>query len=186
VRLFVAVLPPPQVVEDLAAFLEPRQEAGRELRWTDEQQWHVTVAFMASVPERVLDGLVDDVAASVASRRPLSLRCKGAGAFPHPGAARVLWAGLEGDTDALAAVARGVRRACSHAGGSPEGGPFHPHVTLARARRPLEATRWLRVLDGYAGPRWTASELTVVASHLGEGRGHRPRYEVLATLPLGG
>jgi 2'-5' RNA ligase len=184
--MFVAVVPPVEAVEDLAEFVAPRQEAGPDLRWTDEGQWHVTVAFMADVPVRAVDDLVEGVAAAVASRAPIPLRCSGAGAFPHPGAARVLWTGLEGDVDSLAALARGVRRACSHAGGSPDGGPFHPHVTLARARRPLEATRWLRALGGYAGPAWTATEVTVFASHLGEGRGRRPRHEVVATAELGG
>jgi RNA 2',3'-cyclic 3'-phosphodiesterase len=184
--MFVAVVPPLEAVEDLAAFLAPRQEAGADLRWTDEDQWHVTVAFMAQVPERAVDDVLEGVVGAVASRTPLPLRCQGAGTFPHPGAARVLWAGLAGDLDGLSALARGVRRACNATGGSPEGGPFHPHVTLARARRPIEATRWLRVLEGYAGPAWTATEVTVLASHLGEGRGRRPRHEVLATAELQG
>jgi RNA 2',3'-cyclic 3'-phosphodiesterase len=184
--MFVAVVPPVEAVEDLAEFVAPRQEAGADLRWTDEDQWHVTVAFMADVPERAVDEVVDGVADAVSSRSPLGLRCTGAGAFPHAGAARVLWTGLDGDLTGLAALARGVRRACSHGGGSPDGGPFHPHVTLARTRRPLEATRWVRVLDGYAGPAWAATEVTVFASHLGEGRGRRPRHEVVATAQLGG
>jgi len=79
-----------------------------------------------------------------------------------------------------------VRRAAGHAGAAPQGGPFHPHVTLARSRRPIEATRWLRVIDGYAGPAWTADEVTLFVSHLGEGRGRRPRYEPVAALPLVG
>jgi 2'-5' RNA ligase len=49
----------------------------------------------------------------------------------------------------------------------------------------VEASRWLRVLELYAGPAWVAREVTLIASHLGEGRGNRPRYEAVATLPLG-
>ena len=44
---------------------------------------------------------------------------------------------------------------------------------------------WLRVLEGYAGPQWTAREVTLFVSHLGEGRGGRPRHEPVAVLPLG-
>ena len=74
---------------------------------------------------------------------------------------------------------------CAKAGAAPEGGPFHPHLTLARLRRPGEVTRWLRVLGGYAGPGWTSDEVTLIESHLGEGPRRRPRYEVLGRFPLG-
>lgn len=186
-RIFAALVPPRPVLEDLGTFLEPRREAGTDLRWTDAEQWHVTLAFMPQVPERSLDALVEEVSAAVTGREPLALRLEGGGAFPNAYAARVLWAGVQAGESALAALAklsRGVRQAANHAGAGPEGGPFHPHVTLARVRRPAEVTRWLRVLDSYAGPSWLADEVTLVASHLGEGRGRRPRYENLATLPL--
>ena len=186
-RIFAALVPPDAVVEDLGTFLEPRQEAGGDLRWTDPPQWHVTLAFMAQVPQGSVDALVEELSGAVEGRPPLALRIEGGGAFPNPYSARVLWAGIEGGDGALASltsIARGVRRAANHAGASPEGGPFHPHVTVARLRRPAEATRWIRVLDSYAGPTWLADEVTLVASHLGEGRGHRPRYEHLAHIPL--
>jgi 2'-5' RNA ligase len=186
-RIFAALVPPEAAVEDLGTFLEPRREAGEDLRWTDPEQWHVTLAFMAQVPEASLDELAEEVGAAVSGRAPLALRLEGGGAFPNPYSARVLWAGMEGGDGALSSLsslARGVRQAANRAGASPEGGHFHPHVTVARLRRPTEATRWIRVLDSYAGPCWLAEEVTLVASHLGEGRGRRPRYEHLATLPL--
>jgi 2'-5' RNA ligase len=43
----------------------------------------------------------------------------------------------------------------------------------------------VRLLDGYAGPTWRATELTLVASYLGEGPSRRPRYEAVDTFPLG-
>jgi 2'-5' RNA ligase len=43
----------------------------------------------------------------------------------------------------------------------------------------------LRVLDGYAGPTWTATEITLFASHRGEGR-TRPHYEPVAVVELSG
>jgi RNA 2',3'-cyclic 3'-phosphodiesterase len=58
-------------------------------------------------------------------------------------------------------------------------------VTLARIGRPVEATRWLRVLDAYRGPAWQAQEIALIESHLGEGPRKRPRYEVVETFGLG-
>lgn len=184
--MFAALVPPVEAVEDLDAFLEPRREAGAGLRWTDRDQWHVTLAFMADVPERALDLVVEGMGRATTGHSPLTLRVEGAGAFPEVYGARVLWAGVESAPEVLPALARAVRGAAGHAGADPRGGPFHPHVTVARSRRPFESTRWLRVLSTYAGPAWTAREVTLFTSHLGEGRGGRPRHEPVATLPLGG
>lgn len=185
--MFAAVIPPDRAIEDLAEYLAPRQEAGRELRWTDSNQWHVTLAFMPAVPDRALEGLLERLGDAASRHAAEEVRITGAGAFPNPYAARVLWAGVSEQTEGgLNRLAHGIRKACNHSGAAPEGGRFHPHITLARLRRPAEATRWLRVLDPYAGPAWTADMVTLVASHLGEGRGNRPRYEEIAAFPLWG
>jgi 2'-5' RNA ligase len=183
-RLFVAVVPPEDVLDDLEEHLEPRREAGPEIRWTDRHQWHVTLAFLGDVPERRLDDLTEALARSAAKRDPLVLRLAGAGAFPNPYAARVLWAGVEQVRGDLAAVAGGIRNAATSAGATPDGTRFQAHLTLGRFHRPTEATRWIRALDAWEGPAWRVGELALVESHLGEGRGRRPRYEVLADLPL--
>ena len=184
-RLFAAVVPPPEAVEDLAEFLEPRQEAGADLRWTSPEQWHLTLAFMPAVPERALDDLAERLGRATGRRAAMTLRVAGAGAFPNPYAARVLWAGVDHAGEGLRELARGIRAVCAKAGAAPEGGPFHPHLTLARLRRPTEVTRWLRVFDAYAGPAWAAEEVTLIESHLGEGPRRRPRYEVLGRFRLG-
>jgi 2'-5' RNA ligase len=185
--MFAAVLPPPGVVEDLEEFLAPRQEAGDELRWTGPEQWHVTLAFMPAVPQRALDDLVERLGRAAARRTPFSLAVTGGGAFPNAARAKVLYAALDvSDDEELRRLSTGARAAANKAGAEAEGGRFHPHVTLARTRRPGEVTRWIRVLDAYRGRRWTAEELALVESHLGEGPRRRPRYEVIESFPLGG
>ena len=184
-RVFVAVDPPAEVVDDLDAFLEARRDAGEGLRWTPPSQWHLTLAFMAAAPERVVDDLVGRLGEAVERRAPVGLAIAGGGCFPDVSRARVLWAGVQGGT-ALAPLARSVRSACAVVGAAPEGGPFRAHLTLARIPRPRDATRWVRVLESYAGPSWSATEVAVVASHLPREKGHGPRHEVLARLPLRG
>lgn len=186
-RVFASVVPPQEVLADLVDFLAPRREAGPELRWTPAELWHVTLAFMAQVPSEGVDELLEAVAEASARHTPMELGIAGAGAFPHAADARVTWMGVAGTPaalDSLTALSRAVRSACNRAGAAPAGGPFTPHLTVARSRQPFEATRWLRVLGGYAGPAWTAREVTVFASSRGEGRGSR-HYEPIAVVDLG-
>jgi 2'-5' RNA ligase len=185
--MFVAVVPPAEVLEDLDEFLDPRRQAsgGSGWRWSLPDQWHVTLAFLEQVPDRALDDLVERLTGAAQKRNPMSARIGGGGAFPHVGGAKVLWAGLDTDQDELARAASGARAAASTAGIVVDGQRFRPHVTLARTGRPVEATKWVRLLDGYSGPSWTVDELSLVASFLGEGPRRRPRYEVVETVSLG-
>lgn len=187
-RMFVAVVPPAEVVEDLSEFLEPRRDCG--MPWIDPAQWHVTLAFMAGVPDRALDPLVENLAAAAARRRPFTVALQGAGAFPDPVRAKVLWLGLRQAptgtrSDELDRLAVNARAAVTSSGAAVDGKLFRGHLSLARLKRPVEATRWLRVLDTYAGRSWQVNEFELVASHLAEGPRGRPRHETVARFPLG-
>ena len=180
-RMFVAVIPPEEIVEDLDDFLSVRRSAG-EFRWTLADQWHVTLAFAAHVPDRAFDELCERLSSVAGKHAPYDTRIVGGGAFPHPDAARVLFAGVEGSFDDLS---RSARNALSTSGVAVDGQRFHPHMTLARLGRPANVTKWVRLLDSYTGPTWSVSELSLIESHLGEGPRKRPRYEVRATFSLG-
>ena len=184
--MFVALVPPEPVLEDLGEFLAPRQESEPGFRWTTSEQWHVTLAFMPAVPERVLDDLVARLERAAGRRTPFEVALAGGGAFPHPADAKVLYTRVEtAAQEELRRLAVGARAAAGKAGAEAAGGRFRPHLTLARTGRPRDVTRWIRVLESYRGPSWEASEITLVASHLGEGPRNRPRYEVVNTFSLG-
>ena len=184
--MFVAVQPPDEAIEHLDEFLDVRRGAA-DLRWALPGQMHVTLAFLAAVPDRSLDDLVERLGRAAARRTSFESRITGGGAFPSAADARILWAGLELDAHGrteLDRLATGTRAAASRAGVAVGGGRFRPHVTVARVRRPTEVSRWVRLLDGYAGPAWRADAIELVASYLGEGPRGRPRYETIDTLPL--
>ena len=193
-RMFVALPLPEAVKDDLAEFLEPRQEAGPaepRLRWTVPDQWHLTLAFLPDVADRHTDELLERLQRAASRKAPMVLRVAGAGAFPHAGHAKVLWAGLEpedeeGDEhEGLGRLATAARAAAAKSGIEVDGARFRPHLTLARLGRPVDVTRWLRVLETYAGPSWDAHEIALVASHLGQGANGGPRHELQETFQLG-
>jgi 2'-5' RNA ligase len=185
-RLFVAAVPPAEVVEHLDDFLSVRREAA-SYRWTDPAQWHLTLAFAEAVPERKLDDLGERLERAARKRRAFEVRLGGGGAFPHADRARVLFARLGADEDGLTELDRlatGARAALAKAGASVDGQRFRAHLTLARLGHPDNVTSWVRLLDAYRGPQWRVEEVALVASHLGEGPRRRPRHEVLETYAL--
>lgn len=182
-RLFTALIPPREVVADLDAFCAPRREAELRLRWTPSNTWHLTTAFLPDVSPRSLDRLISLLAADASTIGPLHLRLAGGGCYPEPRRAKLLFAGVTGDVDDLAALAQHTRSAAVRAGTTVDGARFRAHLTLGRSNRGLDATRLIRVLDAYSSPTWWASEHVLIESHRND-RGNR--YEVLARFDLAG
>lgn len=182
-RCFVAVPLAPKIRADLQAAVGRWRapEDAPNLRWTDPNGWHVTLAFLGATDALAIPGLIAalrDVAAGTSGFR---VSTGGMGAFPRPGAAQAIWYGVSDPGDRLRDLASRVQAAVL-----PPGPParFRAHVTLARsrARRGEALGSWLTTLDPPAGTL-TVNALTLFRSHLGRGPA---RYEVLARLPLRG
>ncbi|MFI0895825.1 RNA 2',3'-cyclic phosphodiesterase [Streptomyces sp. NPDC020983] len=188
-RLFAALLPPPAAADELAATLGPlhRLPGARDLRWTAPDSWHYTLAFLGEVPDTLRPDLDERLARAARRHEPCTLRVSGGGRFGD----RALWAGAEGDVRAAAALAAAVRAAARRAGApADEEHGFRAHLTLARTSRgaPVDLRPFAAALGGFRGARWTAADLSLVASRLPRSGvpGERPYYTVVASWPLGG
>ena len=104
-RLFVAIAPPPAVLDELDALVEPLRARRLDLRWTSREAWHVTLAFLGQVDEAAAARLVPRLQRAAGRHHQVRLAFAGAGAFPAATRANVLWGGLSGDRRALARLA---------------------------------------------------------------------------------
>ena len=168
-RLFVAVWPPPEIIERLNGLDRPEVDG---LRWTTAEQWHVTLRFL---------GDADEVAARDAFGRIGTAEPTTAELGPATGrfGRRVLHVPVAG----LGELAVAAEAATAGVGTAPDGRPFAGHVTLARARDRRGVD--LRPLTGMVvAGRWDVNEVALVASRLGGGG--PARYEVVETRLLQG
>jgi 2'-5' RNA ligase len=182
VRLFVAIVPPPPVLDELDAAVAPLRSAWPALRWTGRPAWHLTLAFLGEVSDGTAAALAPRLGRAAHRHPSLSLSLAGAGAFPAAGRARVLWTGIDGDRAALTALARSVAAGARRAGAPPpdEGRRFRPHLTLARCREPANMRGLVRALGGYAGAPWRAPEIHLIRSY----QDPEQRYEAVGSWPL--
>ena len=184
-RLFVAITPPPAVLDDLEARVAPLRPDWPALRWTARPAWHVTLAFLGEVSDDTAAVLGPRLGRAAHRHPTLSLAFASAGAFPGRSRARVLWTGISGDRPALETLARSVAAGARRAGAPPpdEGRRFRPHLTLARCREPVNLAPLVEALADHAGTPWTAAEIHLMRSHPGD-PGSPPRYETVGTRPL--
>ncbi|MBG0826454.1 RNA 2',3'-cyclic phosphodiesterase [Planomonospora sp. ID67723] len=193
-RLFAGLLPPQPVRDELARALEPHHAAWPHLRWIDQENWHLTLAFLGEVAEEVLPELEIRLGRAASRHAPMTLAFTGAGAFPSARRARVLWAGLRDCTESpggagpgrgrprIVRLAESVMAGARRAGAvqADEGKRFRPHLTLARLRADADVSPLVEALGPFAGTPWEAGAVHLVRSHLGA----RVRYETVAEWPL--
>jgi 2'-5' RNA ligase len=188
VRLFVAVEPPPRVVQHLESALDHTglRQRHSDLRWVPAAQWHLTLAFFGEVARDRLGDLSVRLARAAARHPPMPARVMGAETFGPGSRARVLWAGIHSDETALTRLAESVAAAGRRAGINLGPARFRAHLTLARVRALTDLTDCVEALAAYQGPDWTIDEIRLVRSVLGAGPNGRPAHSSVQRWPLAG
>lgn len=165
-RLFVAVWPPEEVLDRLAALDRPEVKG---LRWTRRDQWHVTLRFLGGVP---------DPAPVVEALAGLALPAGDAVLGPAVDrfGRRIVHVPVAG----LETIAAGVVAATARLGSPPDDRPFHGHITLARAADRGRVD--LRPFTGaIVGAEWRVDAVCLVESRLSPAGA---RYEVIERFAL--
>lgn len=181
-RLFVALTPPEEVIEDLRATTAELHSSAPELRWTRPEQWHVTLVFLGEVGNDLVSELARRLARAAGRHPPLSLCLGGSGRFGH----RVLWTRVQGDRDRLRRLAGSTAAAARRSHLPVEDRPYRPHLTLARATGETDLRPLVQRLACWQGSPWVATHLHLMRSHLGAAPNGSARYEHIASWPLSG
>ncbi|MGW0806504.1 RNA 2',3'-cyclic phosphodiesterase [Nonomuraea sp. NPDC002799] len=178
-RLFAALVPPDEVLDEIAHVIAPHVGQVPGLRWPDRATWHITLAFFGEVPEQALPELDVRLARAVHRYSVVDLAFSGFGAFSSARRARVFWAGVTGDS--MVRLADSVKAGARRAGaGQTDDKRFHPHLTVARAKAETDLRPLVESLAGFSGSPWRAERVRLVRSHTGP----QVRYESLAEWAL--
>jgi 2'-5' RNA ligase len=127
-RLFVGIELPPDLQEALRE-LDPHLPG---LRWLDPAQMHLTLSFLGDVEQARQEALarrVEEVRVPA-----FFLPLQGIGSFNTRGRPSVVWIGVGRGHPHLFALHKHVQDAVLQAGVEPDLKPFHPHVTVGRAK----------------------------------------------------
>jgi 2'-5' RNA ligase len=181
-RLFVGIGLPQESQRELALLAASLKERLPFHKWTHPQDVHVTLSFLGDTSAETADDLANELRQIAAAALPLNLHAEGLGVFGPPAAPSVLWAGIAGELDALAALQREVAGACARHGFPAEARADRPHLTLARRYQQAAEPFSRAALAGAPSlPAWRAEDIVLYRSHLGR----QPSYERLGVFALG-
>jgi 2'-5' RNA ligase len=150
-RLFLALDLPAEHRGEIgrrAAALEARLP---DARWVRPENLHLTLSFLGATDEARLPELLTALRPAFAGTGSLTLEVAGAGTFPPARPGRVAWIGIRGGPELLALQGEVAAAAAEALGIEPERRPFHPHVTLARPRRPWNRRAGEELAEAFAG-----------------------------------
>jgi 2'-5' RNA ligase len=127
-RLFIGIPLAAAVIDELSAVVARLRRKEDGLRWTAPESWHITLQFLGeTTPEQY-----SILAAQLGEVRlpPVPVRLDGLGFFDRTG---VFFAGVEVSGQMLN-LQKSILAVTGGCGFKPETRPFHPHITLARAK----------------------------------------------------
>ena len=127
-RLFVGIELPDDCKVALTG-LNPRLPG---LRWLDAAQLHLTLSFLGEVNAIAQEALVENLGGVRVP--PFFLPFQGLGSFSAHGEPSVVWVGVGHGHPHLFALHQRVQDAVLRSGLEADLKPFHPHVTVARAK----------------------------------------------------
>ncbi|MBF0400468.1 MAG: RNA 2',3'-cyclic phosphodiesterase [Magnetococcales bacterium] len=181
-RLFLALDPTPEVATFLdgeRAWLQTQRTA---LVWIPKENYHLTLRFLGELNESDLPALQAGMARATTGVAPFTLQIAGWGGFPSMERGRIFWVGVAGTAlPSLHTLVAAIHREIT--AGEQDDRPFHPHITLARARKPGWSSGTTLPTRATTSPPWPITALHLYRSQLGSGP---PRYQLLHSEPLVG
>jgi RNA 2',3'-cyclic 3'-phosphodiesterase len=133
-RTFIAIPLPNECQVLLDQMQQGLRASKAEVRWVAIPSIHLTLKFLGEVDPDVIPKLNALLNEDAKSERRFKLRLHGLGCFPNAGNPRVIWCGIDGETDNLLRVQHIVESSCAKLGFAPENRPFRPHLTLGRVQ----------------------------------------------------
>jgi 2'-5' RNA ligase len=192
-RTFVALELPDEVRaaigETIGRLRTELKERDDLVRWVNPHAAHLTLKFLGPTPEEAVVGVGAAMQRAVEAdaHGPLRMSTSHVGFFPGPRVPRVVWLGLEGEIERLAALRDAIEEQVAPLGWPTESRPFAPHLTLGRLRpqaSPAECAGVGRVLGQVWAPDALAFEVDQVSLMLSELGPAGARHTRLVGVPL--
>ena len=171
-RLFTGIALTSACRAAVAAAVAPLRADPAPVSWVAPENLHITMKFLGEISRDRVGSVEGALAGVAAGFHPFGLEAEGGGAFPGTRYPRVLWVGLREPLELVRELQQNMENALSGAGVPREDRPFHPHITVGRARGVLPpgwGDRFVRALSGRRFGQVPVPKITLYESRLSPG-----------------
>jgi 2'-5' RNA ligase len=181
-RVFSALFPPDEVVEDLSRAMTPWRRRFPDLDWTPPQLWHMRLSYFGNASHADVSRLSRVLEVFAREHSPFEVRIDGAGAIPELTGGQTLYAKLETPDDALLDLCLGAIAAVQNFGWVLDRRSFTPTFPLARSAQPVDFTELAQLVSEYQSRIWEVTSFATVWARPGSD-GHQ-LFELLGEHAL--
>jgi len=169
-----------KIAEEVERHKAPMGDAGFRVAWVPAANLHLTLRFLGSIGEELVEGVAGACQRVAARHQPFEAKAVGLGAFPSAQKPNILWVGVEAPP-ALAALQREIEGAMVELGFEKEERAYHPHVTVGRVKEHRDSAAELWKSDALVG----ASTFTEIVVYESKTRSAGAEYIARARVALG-
>jgi 2'-5' RNA ligase len=184
-RTFIAIDLTEEVRERITKHIETLKAASPDTQatWEKSEKAHITLKFLGNIEQRRVEDVTSALARAASDIGRFSVEMGEAGAFYSRGKPHVLWLGVADQTGELARLYSALERELDGIGFPKEKRPFHPHITIARLKKPDGAKQLASEHKalGFEPVELAVSEVLLIESKMGAGGS---TYQTLSTQPL--
>lgn len=187
IRSFLAFELPPDIKSMVKDISEDVRRTGLDLKLVKVDNIHLTVVFMGNIRSEDVRAIEKEARDLCVFYEPFKIALKGLGVFPNTRRPRVLWLGLDMDTERISSFRDSLQERLLTFGINEEKRAFTPHLTLGRFRRPERHDPLLGdIISRYADIKTPVGRLEELVMFKSELRPGGAEYTRLNAFPLKG
>jgi 2'-5' RNA ligase len=168
-RVFLAIELPENIRSEIYGTVQPYLKK-LNCKPVEKENLHVTIKFYGEIPPQRVDEIGKIVSEVTQMFNKFEMEIKGSGVFPETGTPRVLWIGVDKMAQSLLKqMFTEIELRSRKAGFRAETKAYHPHVTVARLKPPVNmriVERFLNELSGKSFGKVEVRTLTLFQSIL--------------------
>lgn len=183
-RLFIALPLPDKAKALLGRMISQFRPLSHSVKWVEADIIHLTVKFLGETGPELMEPIKRALDRVGPNYKAIACDIDRPGAFPNLKRPRVFWAGLTGELETLANLAKHVDLEMNALGFEKESRPFKAHLTLGRVKQEGRMDELCRTVETFrlTPEPVSFSEIVLFQSTLTP---HGPIYESLHRVSLG-
>lgn len=184
-RFFITLEIPDPCREELSAVQQRLKEIIPEVRLTNNEKLHLTIAFIGEQPDKLTDDLIEVIKKATLNIHPFEIAPAYIDGFPALHHAHTFWMGVRGDIGKLMVTCERIKDGLIKLGLNTDDRRYIPHIAIGKVNgnfklRPFEEEK-LQQIASYPFTPIKVSSIKLFQSIPDHGF---HRHNTLAEIPL--
>jgi 2'-5' RNA ligase len=146
------------------------------IKWVEKENLHITLEFLGETDINDMNNIIESI--EKISFPTFNIDLNSIGGFPYLDKARVLWIGLKEHKIELMNLYKKLHFTCKNVKSNLSDRPYHPHVTIARIKRPLNNHN-IEKINKYKSKNFGQMIVNKITLYKSELRKDGPVYKII-------